>query len=146
VYTADTTDPALFWQNPGDGQVVDARSINITVSSSDDHAVRSIDLYIDGSFVATTACDNVTYICQLSHSWSASSGSHTATFTSHDWMTNTGSLSVSFSVGGTAAKTSTMTSTMLATPTSDNSGDVGHGRPADAAGSKGKSSEHKPTK
>ena len=69
-----------------------------TVASNDDHAVKKIDLYLDGAFVSTTACDNVTYICQLYYKWSLRrvQGQHTATFRSHpDWMRgNVGALTV----------------------------------------------------
>jgi hypothetical protein len=106
VYTTDSTAPTLFWANPGDGQVLDGRTVDITASSSDDHAVSSIELYVDGARVSSTECDNVTYICQLHFSWPASGGSHTATFRSYDWMGNSGSLSVSFAVGSQTTSTS----------------------------------------
>jgi len=98
VYTADGTNPTLFWANPGDGQVLDTRTVNITASSSDDHAVSKVDIFVDNNFVATTACDSVTYICQVSTTWSATTGSHTATFRSYDWMGNVGVLPVTFNV------------------------------------------------
>jgi hypothetical protein len=106
VYTTDATAPTLFWANPGEGQVLDGRTVDITASSSDDHAVSRIELYVDGTRVSSTECDNVTYICQLHHSWPASGGSHTATFRSYDWMGNSGSLSVSFAVGSQTRSTS----------------------------------------
>jgi hypothetical protein len=98
VYTSDSTAPTLFWQNPGEGQTITGRSYMVTVSSSDDHAVQKIELYMDGAYISTKACDSVTYICQLSYSWSGASGAHTATFKSTDWKGNVGALAVHFTV------------------------------------------------
>jgi len=99
LYSSDTTAPTLFWPNPGDGTTISGRSYNLTVSSSDDHAVKKIDLYLDGAYVSTTTCDDITYICQLNYSWSPRTGQHTATFKSYDWMGNVGTpLTVSFTV------------------------------------------------
>jgi Big-like domain-containing protein len=101
VYSADTSAPTLFWNSPGDGATVSGNSYTVTVSSSDDHAVKNIDLYIDGAYVTTTACDDITYICQLTYNWSLNrlSGQHTVTFRSHDWLGNVGSLAATFTVG-----------------------------------------------
>jgi hypothetical protein len=152
VYTSDGTDPTIFWANPGDGQVLNTRTVNLTASSSDDHAVSKIDLFVDNTLVATTTCDSVTYICQISTSWSATTGSHTAAFWSYDWMGNSASLSISFTVGGTTAKTSTTTSSKtLAAPTiaggSHRPSNGGHGKAPDVSGgSKGQGSGHAPKK
>jgi len=100
VYSSDTSSPTLYWPNPGDGTTISGRSAHFAVTSSDDHAVKSIDLYIDNAYVTTTACDNVSYDCSLSYDGSMGSlGPHTATFRSTDWMGNVGVLSVSFTVG-----------------------------------------------
>jgi hypothetical protein len=100
VYSSDTSAPTLYWPNPSDGSTISGRSYQFAVTSSDDHAVKSIDLYIDNVYRSTTACDNVSYSCSLSYSWSmGSQGSHTATFRSVDWMGNVGALSVAFNVG-----------------------------------------------
>jgi hypothetical protein len=135
VYTTDTTDPTLFWANPGDGQVLDARTVDFTASSSDDHAVRKIDLFVDGAFLGTTTCDDVSYICQLSATWSATTGSHTATFLSYDWFGNSGSLSVAFANGsGSTGATVTSTTTSSASTTDRTTGrttDAAHGKSAD---------------
>jgi hypothetical protein len=96
VYSADAAAPSLFWSNPWDGQTITSRSFNMTVSSSDDHAVKKIELYLDGAAVATKACNDITYICQLNYSWRRKAGSHTARFVATDWMGNKGTLSVSF--------------------------------------------------
>ena len=96
VYTSDGTAPTLFWPSPGDGATISGRSSNISVSSSDDHAVKHVDLYLDGAYVSTTTCDDITYSCQFNYSWRPASGTHTATFKSYDWMGNVGTLTVSF--------------------------------------------------
>jgi Bacterial Ig domain len=100
LYSSDTTAPTLFWSNPGDGTTISGNSYMVTVSSSDDHAVKKIDLLIDGAYKATVNCDNTTYICQLSYKWSLSHarGKHTATFRSYDWLGNVGASTVSFTV------------------------------------------------
>jgi hypothetical protein len=100
VYSSDSTPPTLFWPNPAPGQTISGNSFTVVVSSSDDHAVRKIDLYMDGAYMSTTACDNVSYTCQLDYRWSlGAKGQHTATFRSTDWMGNVGVMTVSFTVG-----------------------------------------------
>jgi hypothetical protein len=98
VYSADTTTPTLFWASPGNGTTISGHSYNVTVSSSDDHAVEKIDLYIDGAYVSTQNCNDITYTCQLNYGWSPRTGQHTATFKSYDWMGNVGTVTVSFTV------------------------------------------------
>jgi hypothetical protein len=99
VYSSDTTAPTLFWPNPADGQTISGRSYDVIVSSSDDHAVRKIDLYLDGVYKSTAACDNISYTCQLSYKASSSAGQHTATFRSYDWMGNLYVMTVTFTAG-----------------------------------------------
>jgi Bacterial Ig domain/NPCBM-associated, NEW3 domain of alpha-galactosidase len=101
LYSTDTTAPTLFWPSPGDGETLSGSSYNVMVSSSDDHAVKNIDIYIDGSYKATTLCDDISYTCQAVYKWSLSGvhGTHTATFKSYDWMGNVGALTTTFSVG-----------------------------------------------
>jgi hypothetical protein len=98
LYSSDTTAPTLFWPNPGDGTTISGRSYNIAVSSSDDHAVKKIDLYLDGTYASTTTCDDITYVCQFNYSWRPRTGQHTATFKSYDWMGNVGTLTTNFTV------------------------------------------------
>jgi len=100
VYSSDTVAPTLYWPNPWDGQAISGRSsFNVTVSTSDDHAVNKIDLYIDNVYMSTKSCSNVSYSCQLNYSWSPNGvGQHTATFKSYDWMGNVGVLTVTFTV------------------------------------------------
>jgi hypothetical protein len=83
------------------GQTITGRSYTFTVSSSDDHAVRKIDLCIeDPTTVSSTDCDDVTYICQLNYNWSVGAqGQHTARFESTDWTGHVGVLPVTFYVG-----------------------------------------------
>jgi hypothetical protein len=96
VYSSDSASPTLFWPSPSDAAVINGSSFNFSVSSSDDHAVKSIDLYIDGAFRSTTDCEDISSTCQLSYSGSVTSGAHTATFKSHDWMGNVGVMTTSF--------------------------------------------------
>jgi Bacterial Ig domain len=97
VYSTDGTAPTFFWATPGEGQTVRGRSYTISVSARDDHAVRKIDLNLDGADpTATTACDNISYTCKLYYAWPVSPGPHTATFTATDWMGNVASITVRF--------------------------------------------------
>jgi hypothetical protein len=102
AYSSDTAAPGLYTPNPWDGGTVSGSSYAVTVSSWDDHAVKQIDLYIDGAYKTTAACNNIGYACQLYYIWSLSgvaSGQHTATFASTDWMGNVGIRTVTFTVG-----------------------------------------------
>jgi NPCBM-associated, NEW3 domain of alpha-galactosidase len=102
VYSSDTAAPGLYTPNPWDGGTVSGSSYAVTVSSWDDHAVKQIDLYIDGAYKTTAACNNIGYACQLYYIWSLSGvapGQHTATFASTDWMGNVGIRTSSFTVG-----------------------------------------------
>ncbi len=101
VYSTDTTPPTLFWWNPWDGATLSGSSYNVVVWSSDDHAVQRIELYIDGSLRTTMKCDDVDYNCALSYKWSLrhARGKHTATFKSYDWMDNSATQTVTFTVG-----------------------------------------------
>jgi hypothetical protein len=100
VYSTDTAAPTLFWPNPGAGQTISGNSYNIAVSSSDDHAVRKIELYIDNAYRSTTLCDDITYTCQLYYKWSLNGarGQHAVTFKSYDWLGNVGAMTVNVSV------------------------------------------------
>jgi hypothetical protein len=98
VYSSDTEAPSVYWPNPADGITISGSSYNVTATSSDDHAVQKIDLYIDGVYVSTRPCGDITYRCQLNYGWSPRVGQHTATFKSYDWMGNVGTLTVTFNV------------------------------------------------
>jgi Bacterial Ig domain len=99
VYSSDSVAPTLYWPNPADGMTISGNSYQFIVSSSDDHAVRKIELYIDNVYKSTALCDNIAYECQLASKWSLSGGQHTATFKSYDWMGNVGALTSAFTVG-----------------------------------------------
>jgi hypothetical protein len=98
VYSSDTTAPTPYFPNPGDGTTISGGSYNVVVSSTDGRAVKQIELYLDGVYRSTTACDDVTYSCHLSYnsSLSGADGAHTATFKSYDWSGNVGVLTVAF--------------------------------------------------
>jgi hypothetical protein len=68
------------------------------VSPNDDHAVKRIDLFLDNNYVATTACDDVSYSCNLNYSWSTTKLTHSARFKAYDWMGDTSELQTSFTV------------------------------------------------
>src|SRR5215831_11537657 len=51
LYSSDATAPTLFWPNPGPGNTISGHSYNVTVTSSDDHAVKKLELYLDGAYV-----------------------------------------------------------------------------------------------
>jgi hypothetical protein len=102
VYSADTTAPTLYYLNPADGVTVSGNSYHAAATSSDDHEVKQIEFYVDGVYKGMSACDDITYECQLSYAWSLSGvapGQHVATFKSYDWMGNVGTRSTTFTVG-----------------------------------------------
>jgi hypothetical protein len=100
VYSADGVAPKLYWMNPSDGGALSGRTAYVGFASSDDHAVRQLRVFVDGALVATKACDNISYECQLSYKWSIRRvrGQHTATFESTDWMGNVGTYTATFAV------------------------------------------------
>ena len=100
VYSSDTVAPKLFWTNPADGGALSGRTAYVGFASSDDHAVKKVDVYLDNALVATTLCDNVSYQCQLSYKWAIRRvhGQHTATFQSTDFMGNVAAQTATFTV------------------------------------------------
>jgi len=99
VYSSDSTAPTLYWAIPGDGATISGRSYDFSVESQDDHAVKKIELYVDGTYRSTSVCDNVSFECGLHAPISVPGpGRHTATFKSYDWLGNLGSQTVSFTV------------------------------------------------
>jgi hypothetical protein len=100
VYSSDTVAPRVYWTNPSDGGALSGRTAYVGFASSDDHAVKELDVSIDGVSVGSTLCDNVSYECQLSYKWSLRRirGQHTATYTSTDWMGNVATQTVTFTV------------------------------------------------
>jgi hypothetical protein len=100
VYSSDAVAPRVYWTNPSDGGALIGRSAYVGFASSDDHAVKELDLSIDGVSVGSKLCDNISYECQLSYKWSLRRvrGQHTATYTSTDWMGNVASQTATFTV------------------------------------------------
>jgi hypothetical protein len=100
VYSSDTVAPKVYWTNPSDGGWLSGRSAYVGFASSDDHAVKKLDLSIDGVSVGSRLCDNISFECQLSYKWSIRRvhGQHTATYTSTDWMGNVATQTVTFTV------------------------------------------------
>jgi hypothetical protein len=100
VYSSDSTPPKLFWENPNDGGAVSGSSVNVGFASSDDHAVKTLDIRIDGNVVTSVTCSNISSDCRASYAWSIRqvSGKHDATFKSTDWMGNVASETVTFTV------------------------------------------------
>lgn len=99
VYSTDSVAPTLYWPSPADGATISGRTYNVAVSANDDHAVETIELYIDNVYRTTTTCAGISYACQLTYSWSAVSGQHLATFKSSDWKGNVSVLTTRFTVG-----------------------------------------------
>jgi hypothetical protein len=100
VYSSDTVAPTLFWENPWDGATISGRSYSVGVASSDDHAVKQIDLYIDNVYTSTSVCDGISSTCMISYSWAIRRlhGQHVVTFKSTDWMGNVGVLDATVTV------------------------------------------------
>lgn len=104
VYSADTTAPSPYWPNPSDGQVISKKQYKSTyqmvVSASDDHAVKTLSIYLDGTLLTTTNCDDISYTCQASYKLPLRglSGAHIATFKATDWFNNVGTLTSNFTV------------------------------------------------
>jgi hypothetical protein len=75
---------------------------SFVVAAAMPNAVKQIDLYMDDdtNLVLSTACDDITYICQLTYNWSVGArGQHAATFKSTDWTGHVGVMTVTFFVG-----------------------------------------------
>jgi hypothetical protein len=100
VYSSDTVVPKIFWENPTDGGAVSGSPVYVGFTSTDDHAVKKVDVSVDGAAVASTNCDNISSSCQVSYAWSTRgvSGQHTATLRSTDWMGNVETKTVTFTV------------------------------------------------
>jgi hypothetical protein len=100
VYSSDTVAPKLFWMNPSDGGALSGRSAYVGFASNDDHAVKQLDLYVDGVSKASKLCDNISSACQVSYNWSIRRvrGQHTATYKSTDWMGNVATQTATFTV------------------------------------------------
>jgi len=100
VYSADTVAPKLYWENPTNGGSLSGRTADVGFTSSDDHAVRRLDLSVDGVSVASVLCDDISSDCQVSYKWSIRRvhGQHTATYRSTDWKGNVATETATFTV------------------------------------------------
>lgn len=100
VYSSDNVVPKIFWENPTDGGAVSGSPAYVGFTSTDDHAVKRVEVTLDGATVASTDCDNISSDCQVSYAWSTRgvSGQHKAIFKSTDWMGNVASETVTFTV------------------------------------------------
>jgi hypothetical protein len=100
VYSSDTLAPKLYWMNPSNGGALSGRTAYVGFASSDDHALRRLEVFLDSALVATTLCENVSYECQASYKWSIRRvrGQHTATFRSTDWLGNVSAQTSTFTV------------------------------------------------
>jgi hypothetical protein len=100
VYSSDTVAPRLYWMNPSNGGALSGRTAYVGFASSDDHALRRLEVFLDGALVASTLCENVSYECQVSYKWSIRRvrGQHTATFRSTDWLGNVSAQTSTFTV------------------------------------------------
>ena len=88
----DTTAPVTAVTSPANGaSIAGLRSVNVTVSSSDNIAVTKAELYINGRLVFTSAAGNFTY------KWSTSKlarGTHSLQSRAYDAAGNTASSAV----------------------------------------------------
>lgn len=100
VYSSDSVGPELNWINPSNGGALSGRTAYVGFSSKDDHVVRRLRVFLDGSLVATKLCDGVTFDCQVSYKWSIRRvrGQHVATFDSLDGMGNLSTSTSTFTV------------------------------------------------
>jgi hypothetical protein len=100
VYSSDTVAPKLYWENPPDGGTLSGRTTYVGFTSSDDHAVKKLDVKIDGVSVGSVLCDNISSDCSVSYKWSIRRvhGQHTATFKSTEWMGNVATQTATFTV------------------------------------------------
>jgi hypothetical protein len=100
VYSTYTVAPKLYWENPSDGGSLSGRTTYVGFTLSDDHAVKSLDLSIDGVSVASVLCDDISSDCEVSYKWSIRRvhGQHTATYKSTDWMGNVATQTANFTV------------------------------------------------
>jgi Big-like domain-containing protein/subtilase family protein len=91
----DTTRPVVKITSPADGATV-SKVVQITATASDDTAVSSIRLYLDGKLVASGT------LSPLSYSWNtrkAAAGTHTIAAVAEDAAGNTATTSITVTVG-----------------------------------------------
>lgn len=93
----DTTAPKVTITSPSNGATV-SKTVSITSVASDDSALKSLKLYLDGALVASGTAGT------LSYSWNtrkATAGSHTIKAVAEDDSGNTATTSIGVTVGGT---------------------------------------------
>jgi len=100
VYSSDSTAPTWVLLNPAAGQTINGNSFSVVAWSRDDHAVKEIKLYMDGQYMSSAVCDNISYQCELSYNWRLGPpGLHEARFEATDWMGNVAVETANFTVG-----------------------------------------------
>jgi hypothetical protein len=82
--TPDTTAPTTSITSPHDGDTVDAGTVNVSATASDNVGVTSVTLLVDGSPVGTDTAGPYTF------SWNAAAGSHTLQTRATDAAGNSG--------------------------------------------------------
>jgi hypothetical protein len=92
-FTQDITPPEVVIASPANGATLSGE-VSIAVSASDDQAVQSIELRIDGQLVAFANADS------LQHPWDTDglSGQHAITASAVDAAGNTGTLTIDVTV------------------------------------------------
>ncbi|MEO7261960.1 MAG: LamG-like jellyroll fold domain-containing protein [Jatrophihabitantaceae bacterium] len=80
----DTLAPTTSITAPTDGAAVTTGAVTVTATASDNLAVTSLDLQVDGATVSTSTTAPYTF------SWTATSGPHTLRTVAHDAAGNTG--------------------------------------------------------
>lgn len=106
AYTTDTTPPKVYYTYPDDGQILTAgkgktgSSTRVSFESSDDHAVKKVEVYVDNALLSSVNCENISSTCGISPLWplKGHSGAHTATYKSYDWFGNVTTQVNSFTV------------------------------------------------
>lgn len=104
VYTSDTTAPTLYVPNPSNGQIINAKQYKnkyqLAITAEDDHAVKTLQIYIDGNLMTTVNCTDISYSCMAFYTWSlhGQSGPHVAMFKATDWFGNVGTTTSDFTV------------------------------------------------
>ncbi|NEX22189.1 S8 family serine peptidase [Thiorhodococcus mannitoliphagus] len=96
VAEPDVTAPVVRFQSPTDGATVEKR-VNVSVVASDDDAVASLKLYIDGRLVSVSSSDSISYNWNLRK---VADGDHTLSALATDASGNEGQSSIAVSIGG----------------------------------------------
>ena len=103
----DVLAPSTSITAPADGAVVSTGAVSVTATASDNVAVTSLDLQVDGATVGTSTTAPYTF------SWTATGGPHTLRTVAHDAAGNTGTsaeVHVTATAPDTTAPTTAITS------------------------------------